>query len=87
MYDTELRVFGEVSSLGDLDCTCFLLSSDGADILVWYDSMIEDDGTERSPVSVGGIKNGDQVIVTGELKDEGEHRSQGDFWLSSIGKY
>lgn len=87
VYDTELRVFGEVSSLGDLDCTCFLLSSDGADILVWYDSMIEDDGTERSPVSVGGIKNGDQVIVTGELKDEGEHRSQGDFWLSSIGKY
>jgi hypothetical protein len=87
VYDMELRVFGKVSSLGDLDCTCFLLSSDGADILVWYDSMIEDDGTERPSVSIGGIKNGDQVVVTGELKDEGEHRSQGDFWLSSIEKY
>jgi hypothetical protein len=87
VYDTELRVFGEVSSLGDLNCTCFLLSSDGADILVWYDTMIENDDTLRPPVSVDGIKNGDQVIVTGELKDEGEHTSQGDFWLSSVEKY
>jgi hypothetical protein len=87
VYDTELRVFGEVSSLGDLDCTCFLLSSDGADILVWYDSMIEDDGTERPPVSIEGIRNGDQVIVTGELKTAGEHKVQGDFWLSNVEQY
>ena len=49
--------------------------------------MIEDDGIERPSVSIEGIRNGDQVIVTGELKDEGEHTSQGDFSLSSIVKY
>lgn len=87
VYDTELKVFGEVNSLRDLNCTCFLLSSDGADILVWYDTMTENDGTVRPPVNIAGIKNGDQVIVTGELKDDGEYTSRGDFWLSSIEEY
>ena len=87
-YDTEVRIFGEVSSLGELTSPSFLLSSGGGDILVWYDSMVGNDGTERPAVSVEGIKNGDRVIVTGELKGEGgTHYSKGDFWASSIEKY
>jgi hypothetical protein len=38
--------------------------------------MVEDDGTEKSPVNVEGIENGDWVIVTGELKTIGKHNLQ-----------
>lgn len=87
-YDTEVKIYGKVSSLGELASPSFLLSSGGRDILVWYGSMIENDGAERPEVSVEGIKNGDQVIVTGEMKGEGgTHYSKGDFWASSIEKY
>jgi len=46
--------------------------------------MVEDDGTERPSVSVEGIENGDSVVVTGELKTEGQHTSLNDFWASDI---
>jgi len=46
--------------------------------------MVEDDGTVRPPVSVEGIKNGDCVIVTGELKTAGVYRLPNDFWASDI---
>jgi hypothetical protein len=35
---------------------------------------------------VEAINNGDWVIVTGELKLEGQHRSLNDFWASNIEK-
>ena len=53
---------------------------------VWYDLMVEDDGTERTSVKVEGIANGDHVIATGELKTAGKHRSLNDFWASNIEK-
>ncbi len=53
---------------------------------VWYGLMVEDDGTERPAVSVEGIENGDWVIVTGELKTAGTHRSENDFWARRIEK-
>jgi hypothetical protein len=84
VYEVEIKVSGEVSLLGELFCPCFELTSGGRTILVWYGLMVEDDGTERPPVTVEGIQNGDQVIVTGELKSEGTHRSQDDFWASRI---
>ena len=86
-YDTEVRIYGEVGSLGELMCSCFVVTSGGEEILVWYASMVEDDETERPSVSVEGIENGDRVIVTGELKSAGKHRSLNDFWASSIEKY
>ncbi|WP_455367209.1 hypothetical protein [[Eubacterium] cellulosolvens] len=86
LYDTEVRVYGKVSLLGELFCPCFEISSRGEKLLVWYDLMIEDDGAARSPVSVEMVNNGDWVIVTGELKSEGQHRSLNDFWASSIEK-
>ncbi|WP_455364353.1 hypothetical protein [[Eubacterium] cellulosolvens] len=86
LYDTEVRVYGRVSLLGELFCPCFELSSEGEKVLVWYDLMIEDDGTARSPVNVETVNNGDWIIVTGELKSEGQHRSLNDFWASNIEK-
>ncbi len=86
VYDTEVKIYGEVSLLGELFCPCFELRSGGGKVLVWYGLMVEDDGTERPAVSVEGIQNGHQVIVTGELKTEGAHRSLNDFWASRIEK-
>ena len=85
VYDTEVKIYGEVAGLGDLACLCFFLTSDGKSVQVWYDTMVENDGTVRPAVSVEGIRNGDKVIVTGELKDEGGiHYSKDDFWAKSI---
>lgn len=86
VYDTEVTIWGEVSLLGELLCPCFELTSDGEKVLVWYGLMVEDSGIARAPVSVEGIENGDWVIVTGELKTEGKHRSLNDFWATNIEK-
>jgi hypothetical protein len=86
VYDTEVRIYGRVNSLGELFCPCFKLTSGGGEILVWYDLMVVDNETERPPVSVEGIDNGDWVIVTGDLKQEGAYSSHNDFWISSIRK-
>ena len=85
-YDTEIRAYGKVSLLGELFCPCFELESEGEKVSVWYGLMVEDDGSERPPVSVEGINNGDWVIVSGELKSKGSHRSLNDFWASHIEK-
>ena len=84
VYDTKVEIYGEVSLLGELFCPCFELTSGGKKVLVWYGLMVEDDGTERSPVSVEGIENGDRIIVTGELKKVGNHSSFNDFWAIDI---
>jgi len=54
-------------------------------VQVWYDTIVENDGTVRPAVSVEGMRNGDKVIVTGELKGEGGiHYSKDDFWAKLI---
>ena len=85
-YDTEVSVYGRVSLLGELLCPCFELTSNGETMQVWYDLMVDDDGTERPAVRVEGIENGDWVVVTGELKTAGTYRAQNDFWASRIEK-
>lgn len=84
VYDTQARVYGEVSALGELMCTCFFLRSDGENLHVWYATMVEDNGTLRPSVSVQEINNGDWVVVIGELKSGGDHYSLNDFWASSF---
>jgi len=85
LYDTEVKIYGRVDGLGELACLCFFLISGRESVQVWYDTMVENDGTERPAVSVQGIRNGDMVIVTGELKGEGGiHYSKEDFWAKSI---
>jgi len=86
VYDTEVRVYGEVALLGQLNCPCFELTSGGGNVQVWYALMVEDDRTERPPVSIEGIENGDRVVITGELKTAGEYRQLNDFWSSGIEK-
>ena len=86
VYDNKVNVYGRVSLLGKLFCPCFELASGGEKVRVWYGLMVEDDGTKRSNVSVEGLENGDWVIVTGELKTVGDHRSLNDFWASTIEK-
>ena len=86
VYDTEVTIQGEVTLLGELFCPCFVLVSGGETIQVWYGLMVEDDGTQRPPVSVEGIENGDWVIVTGELRpSEGQLPSR-TLWASDIEK-
>jgi hypothetical protein len=84
IYDTQTRVYGEVSALRELACTCFFLQSEGGNLHVWYDTMVEDNGTLRPSVNVDRIENGNWVLVVGELKSGGDHYSLNDFWLSDI---
>jgi len=85
MYDTEVMIYGRVDGLGELMCSCFYLISGRESVQVWYDTMVENDSTTRPTVNVEGIKNGDEIIITGELKDEGgKHYSKDDFWAESI---
>jgi len=85
MYETEVRIYGEVRGIGELACTCFPLASGGETVLVWYDTKVENDGTLQPAASVEGINKGDEIIVTGKLKGEGGvHYSKGDFWAKVI---
>lgn len=86
VYNTPFTIQGEVTLLGELLCPCFVLVSGGETIHVWYDLMVEDDGTEKPLVSVEGIENGNWVYITGELKQAGQHTSLNDFWATSIEK-
>ena len=106
VYDTEVRIYGKVSLLGEVLPVCFNLTSGGEEVepwfdigmkwivwndfgktaKVWFNLMVEDDRTRRPKVSVEGIKNGDWVIVTGELKTEGFFTELNDFWASHIEK-
>jgi hypothetical protein len=83
-YDTTLQLYGQVSELGELFCPCFRLSSGDASVMVWHDLMVEDDGTQWPPASVEHIKNGDWVVVTGELKSAGTYRTLNDVWAQEI---
>ena len=84
-YDTEVTIYGKVSDLGELLCTCFILSSGGQSIHVWYDTMVENDGTVRPKVDVMEYSNGDELVVIGELKaDDGIHYTKNDFWAHEI---
>ena len=86
VYETEVNVYGDVSALGELDCPCFTLTSDGKRLEVWYTLMVGDDGTERPAVSVEGIENGDRVVVTGELRSSTGTAPSTTFWASNIEK-
>jgi hypothetical protein len=70
LYDTEVTIYGRVSLLGEIRCPCFELTSGGETVQVWY--AWYEDGWPA--VSVERMQNGDQVIVTGELKTVGADR-------------
>jgi len=84
VYDEEVQVYGTIDDLGELLCPCFTLEHGDSFIVVWYDLMIEDGQTAWPAVSVEEFDNGDQVIVTGELKVPGSGEAFGKFWVTSI---
>jgi hypothetical protein len=86
VYNAPVTIQGEVTLFGELLCPCFVLVSGGETIHVWYDLMVDDDGIEKPPVNIEGIENGDWVIITGELKQAGQHTALNDFWATSIEK-
>jgi inhibitor of cysteine peptidase len=86
VYDEQVRVYGQVSLLGELFCPCFELASGGQTLVVWYDLMVDEDGTVRPAVSVEGIDNGDTVLVTGELKTGDGQAPPDELWASAIEK-
>jgi hypothetical protein len=86
VYDVEVQVVGEVNALGELFCSCFSLKGDAAQLDVWYDTMLDEDGVAWPAVSIDGIKNGDRVIVTGVLRPAGGANPPRDFWATAIEK-
>jgi hypothetical protein len=88
VYDTPIKVYGQVTGLGEFECKCFALKSGDAQIYVWFDMMVEEDGSHtpptRTPVDVEGIENDDWVVVTGELKYFEDFKVHKDFWLTEF---
>jgi len=86
VYETEVITYGRVSSLNETSSPYFELISEEKTIRVWYDSMVDKDGTEKPRVDFGGVKNGHKVVVLGELKeDNGLYHRKNDFWATEIG--
>jgi len=83
-YDTNVKIYGQISRLEEMLQPSFELTYNDKSLVVWYALMAEDDGSPRPSVIVDHIKNGDWVVVTGELKSEGIFREQGDFWAQEI---
>jgi hypothetical protein len=92
-YDELVKIYGRVSYLGEInqfrkvrDCPCFVLYSGDGAVNIWYDSMKILGPIERFSVDVSQIKNGQWVVVTGELRSESKDREFKDFWAKKIEK-
>ena len=84
IYNLEVITYGTISSL-DETTPYFELTSGEETIRVWYDSMVNKDGTQNPRVDLEGIRNGHKVVVRGELKEEaGKYHEQGDFWAMEV---
>lgn len=86
VYHEEIQVSGQVKGLGEVMCTCFELVDGDQSITVWYDSILNADGSPWPAVGVEGIQNGDQVVVTGEFNRPGEFAGANDLWATAIEK-
>ena len=88
VYNTPIEVYGQVNGLGEFECPCFALISGDKQIYVWFDMMVESDGSPtpptRSPVDIEGIENDDWVVVSGELKYFEDFKVHKDFWLNEF---
>ena len=88
VYNTPIEVYGQVNGLGEFECPCFALISGDKQIYVWFDMMVEEDGSPkpptRTPIDITGIENGDWIIVSGELKFFKNRKVHKDFWLEEF---
>ena len=88
VYNTPIEVYGQVNGLGEFECPCFALKSGGEQIYVWFNMMVEEDGSPkppiRTPIDITGIENGDWIIVSGKLKFFENRKVHKDFWLDDF---
>lgn len=84
IYNQEVTIQGKISELGNLMCPCFELTSNRASVQIWYDLMVDEQGAKRKAVNIKRIKNNDEVIVTGELREQPGQSPLKDFWASKI---
>ena len=61
-YDTQVRTYGRVIGLGEMSCPCFIVTSGGERLEVWYNLIAQ------GPAKVPAIQDGDWIVVTGQLK-------------------
>jgi hypothetical protein len=78
VYDTQVKTYGRVSGLGEMSCPCFIVTSGGERLEVWYNL------TDQEPAKVPAIQNGDWVTVTGQLKPGVLGLGSRTFWASHI---
>jgi hypothetical protein len=79
VYDTQVNMYGRVSGLGEMSCPCFIVTSGGERLEVWYNL------TPLEPaVDVPAIQNGDWVTVNGQLKPGALGLGSRTFWASHI---
>lgn len=86
IYNQEVTIKGKVSELGNLMCPCFELTFNRQKVQVWYDLMVNEKGVKRDPVNIQRIKNNDEVMVIGELREQAGQSPLKDFWASKIEK-
>ena len=85
-YETKVSLTGEAVSVGEPDCTCFVLTDDGTNLRIWYDMKVLPDGTSEPAVSIKGLKNENRVLVTGVLKSGSNGGTRNEFWATEIVK-
>ena len=79
VYDTQVKTYGRVTGLGEMSCPCFIVTSGGERLEVWYNL------TPLEPaVEVPAIQNGDWVTITGQLKPGALGLGSRTFWASHI---
>jgi hypothetical protein len=84
IYEAVVKVYGQVSLLGELFCPCFELASGGETLNVWYDLMVTENGMVQPAASTDGIENGDWVVVIGELQRPETPSATQQFWANEI---
>jgi protein-S-isoprenylcysteine O-methyltransferase Ste14 len=83
-YNTQVSIYGQVRAFGEPEFPYFLLFSGAEDVEVWYDGMVEENGTQRPGLEVNDIASSDWVVVTGELRSSDGTVPGKGFWASSI---
>ncbi len=86
VYGEDVILTGKVSMLGELFCPCFQLGEGDEFVEAWYDLMAVDSDEPWSKISVDNIKNGDDVLVTGQLRKNTGSLPSRTVWLKNIEK-
>ncbi|MBU1975832.1 MAG: hypothetical protein KKG59_05500 [Nanoarchaeota archaeon] len=76
----ELEIYGEVSGLGELRCPCFNLTSENESIIVFYQNL------SNESVQINELRNGNIIVVSGELVMSTLAESENQFQAKTITK-